>query len=289
MTTTIYAKNSTQSAIQTNGIDSLVMDTTGVVSGVDNGFKPFTATNPSNTLLVTLKPCTTRFRSTTLNDGESVQLSNVSDITLTVPVGATLGSTANVAARYIVLELNNSGTKELAIVNQSGGVDLSESGVINTAAISGASTSATVVYSTTARTGVAYRVLGCIDSTQTVAGTYAAAPTLVQGVGGQALVAMSSFGFGQTWQNVLGSRAFGTTYYNTTGKPISVFVTPIGSGTTLQIFASINGATAILIGVSVNTSGSAVTMGRVEVPVGASYAITQTGGTGSLSYWSELR
>lgn len=34
----------------------------------------------------------------------------------------------------------------------------------------------------------------------------------------------SSFGIGQTWQNVLGSRVAGTTYTNTTPKTITVFI-----------------------------------------------------------------
>jgi hypothetical protein len=35
----------------------------------------------------------------------------------------------------------------------------------------------------------------------------------------------AGIGTGQTYQNVLGSRAIGTTYYNTTSKPIMVSFT----------------------------------------------------------------
>jgi hypothetical protein len=80
----------------------------------------------------------------------------------------------------------------------------------------------TLFNSTTARIGVAYRVVGYVESTQATAGTWATAPSTIQGAGGNAATAMSSVGYGQTWQDVTGSRTAGTTYYNTTGKPIQV-------------------------------------------------------------------
>jgi len=40
-----------------------------------------------------------------------------------------------------------------------------------------------------------------------------------------------ALGVGQTWQNVKGSRALATTYYNTTGKPITVNVRVTSSTT----------------------------------------------------------
>jgi hypothetical protein len=77
-------------------------------------------------------------------------------------------------------------------VNIAGGNDLSETGLISTTAIAAASNSASTIYSTTARTSVAYRVLGYIESTQATAGTWAATPSLIQGVGGQSYVRPSS-------------------------------------------------------------------------------------------------
>jgi hypothetical protein len=76
------------------------------------------------------------------------------------------------------------------VVNMAGGVDLSETGLISTTAEggAGAADSATVVYSTTARSSLAYRALGYIESTQATAGTWATAPSTIQGQGGQNII-----------------------------------------------------------------------------------------------------
>jgi hypothetical protein len=50
-----------------------------------------------------------------------------------------------------------------------------------------------VFYSTTARSSVAYRVVGYVEITEATAGTYATAPTLVQGNGGNAQLGRFSY------------------------------------------------------------------------------------------------
>jgi hypothetical protein len=106
-------------------------------------------------------------------------------------------------------------------------------------------------------------------------GTGWSAPTLVQGVGGQALTAMSSLGYGQTWQNVFGSRTSGTTYYNTTGKPITVAV----SDQTFITNFTVNGITIAA------TASTNVAFATAVVPAGGSYSCT----AGTLTRWLELR
>lgn len=98
------------------------------------------------------------FRSTTLTDGTpTTVLCDPAD--LVIPDGATLGFTSGVAGDAAVIWINNAGTIEKAVVNLSGGVNLDESGVISTTAIGTGSDSAGVIYSTTARTNVAYKVV----------------------------------------------------------------------------------------------------------------------------------
>ena len=150
------------------------------------------------------------------------------------------------------------------------------------------------VYSTTARTNVAYRVIGYIESTQTTAGTWATAPSTIQGEGGQALTAMSSLGYGQTWQSLAvgTARVFGTTYYNTTGRPITVAVTTPGYQYAV-LTAFVNGVTLS----NSNTSWSAGAASSaaslfVIVPPGASYSFTNSSagsGPAGTGVWSELR
>ena len=59
--------------------------------------------------------------------------------------------------------------------------------------------------------------------------------------------AASSLGVGQTWQNVTSSRALGTTYTNSTGKPIQVSVTvELGGVGTSNTHLFVNGGVVIL-------------------------------------------
>jgi hypothetical protein len=180
-------------------------------------------------------------------------------------------------SRIVVLALDNAGTIELAVVNISGGTNLDETTLISTTAEggAGAADSATVVYSTTARTSLPFRVVGYVESTQATAGTWATAPSTIQGYGGQALAAMSSLGYGQTWQVFTNlTRVSGTTYYNTTGKPISIVVTWSAAGTGLTI----NGSLIIN-----NTTYNTV---NAIIPTNASYSV---GWANTLTLWAELR
>jgi hypothetical protein len=84
-------------------------------------------------------------------------------------------------------------------------------------------------------------------------------------------------GTGQTWQSftVGTTRVSGTTYTNTTGKPIQVLIN--GSGVSGSFFVS---------GIKVGTwSGAAETAQSAIVPAGSTYVATAA----SLLQWSELR
>lgn len=90
-------------------------------------------------------------------------------------------------------------------------------------------------------------------------------------------------GVGQTWQSFTGSRSSGTTYTNSTGKPIAV-----GVGTTFSANARIG---ATVDGIQVTSFGVATAGGDVFtfiiVPNGSTYVVTiQNAGLG---FWSELR
>jgi hypothetical protein len=243
-----------------------------------------TASVAANALTIGASNLSLDFRSTTLTSGGISSVSGTPS-NLVVPSTATLGTVSGVQSDLYVLALNNAGAIELAVVNASGGNDLSETGLISTTAISAAATAANVVYSNTARTSVAYRVIGLIRSTQATAGTWAAAPALVQGAGGNALDAMMSLGYGQTWQNVTGSRALGTTYYNTTGRPISIsaHVTLAAAGSA-SLF--VNGLQASYVSTTTGVAGQLTLTG--VVPPGGSYVANNVSGA-SLTTWTELR
>lgn len=261
------ASDGLSATIQVGGVDKAIIGESGLAPQIF----PISASVGSNALTITLNPCCITFRSATLGSGATNTRSVPSAITVVVPSSATLGTINATQSRLAVIALDNAGTVELAVVNIAGGNDLSETGLISTTAISASATSASTIYSTTARTNVAYRVIGYVESTQATAGTWATAPSTIQGAGGNAVTSMQSFGNGQTWQNVLGSRVSGTTYYNTTGKTIFVCV-GISTG---SIASSVNG---------VSVSNGTQYGNYFPVPPGASYVVTAT-----LGFWAELR
>jgi hypothetical protein len=237
----------------------------------------------SNALTINLEPATIDFRSATLTSGAVNSRVLASNASVVIPSGATLGTVSGQASRLVAIAIDNAGTVEAAVVNIAGGVNLNEEGVISTTAISGAANAANVVYSTTARTNVPYKVRGFIDSTQATAGAWAAAPSLIVGAGGNVADAMSSFGYGQTNQAV--TRAVNTTYYNTTGRPIECFVSIVGPSTDTTATVSLNGGTPSGFAAGNVNSGTAVAGGTFTVPVGQSYNVS--GGT--LLSWRETR
>ena len=295
--TTLAATTATITTVNATTVNATTITATGTVTAEtltfegggsmtkpsEAGIQSLTATVAANALTVTLNPAVLDFRSTTLTTGVPVSRTIPSAISIVVSSGSTLGTVSAVQSRIVVLALDNAGTVELAVVNISGGNDLTETGLISTTAEGGSGTadSASVIYSNTARTNVAYRVVGYVESTQATAGTWATIPSTVQGYGGQALASMSSLGYSQTWQNLTGSRAVNTTYYNTTGKPISVNILITNIGTTGGI--AVNGVTCSYA-LNVANNNNLVT---AIVPVGASYILTPAAMT--FFVWSELR
>ena len=146
--------------------------------------QPITASVASSELTITLNPTVLDFRDSTLTSGAVNTRLVDSAISCVVPSTATLGTVNAVQNRLAVLAIDNAGTVELAVVNLAGGNSLDETGVITTTALSTASDSNNVIYSTTARTDVPYRVVGYVESTQATAGTWATAPSTIQGYGG---------------------------------------------------------------------------------------------------------
>lgn len=95
-------------------------------------------------------------------------------------------------------------------------------------------------------------------------------------------------GAGQAYQNVTGSRTIGTTYTNSTGRPIFIAATGTHSGANAVVGLLING-------VFMNYSSSTPSAGGgwscgFPVPPGATYTIAlATAGTPVITWWAELR
>ena len=260
--------------------------TNWVVASRTAKIQPVNASVAANALTLTLNATELDFRDNALTSGTVNSRPVIAPISLVISSGSTLGTISTKQSRIAILAIDNGGTIELAAVNLAGGNNLDETTLITTVAEggAGAADSANVIYSTTARTNVPFRVVGYAESTQATAGTWVTAPSTIQGYGGQAFAAMSSIGYSQTLQDVTGSRALSTTYYNTTGKPIQVFVllsfTAIGTPS-----ITVNG---ILISGHFQGSIATGVVPAVIVPPGGSYSVTSSG-TSTLSAWIELR
>lgn len=92
-------------------------------------------------------------------------------------------------------------------------------------------------------------------------------------------------GVGQTWQDVSSSRSFGTSYTNSTGKPIFVQVMMGNTSNTTTSYLTVGGVIICRFSQDDNYTQSSTLSGIV--PNGASYSVT-TGGAGLVS-WVELR
>lgn len=128
-------------------------------------------------------PVTVGFRSVTANNGSATQVNVTSTTSVAISSGSTGGTVSGAAARIWIAAINNAGTLELAWFNALSGTNIAtidEGQLISTTAEggAGAADSAQVWYSTTARSNVAFTVLGYFDSTQATAGTWASNPSL---------------------------------------------------------------------------------------------------------------
>lgn len=169
---------------------------------VPDKIQPITAGVSANAMTLTLNPTTLDFRATTPGNSTISTISNTTDISTVISAGSTGGTVSGVASRLTVVAINNAGTMELAWINNASTVNLDESVTINTIAEGGAggADSAGVFYSNTARTNVAFRVVGYVESTQATAGTWASAPSKIQGNGGNSRN-LSSLGFASYYQS----------------------------------------------------------------------------------------
>jgi len=124
-------------------------------------------------------------------------------------------------------------------------------------------------------------------NSNTPAGTSTVAPTIWIS---STPATQSSLGVGQTWTDVTSSRALGTTYTNSTGKPIQLGVTiQFPSASNAVVSYSINGTVIGTLGDNSGSQPSLLLPIQIIIPNGATYAVTTTTGSPSISKWWELR
>lgn len=148
-----------------------------LATSVGSSALTITLKNAAGSTPSTGSPCKISFRNATSATGTYSAVSVTAATSLVVSSGSTLGSTggAGVTEYVYVYALNNAGSIELGVSTKwfdTGSVvsSTAEGGA-------GAADSGTVIYSTTARSNVAARLIGRIAFTEAVAGTWATAPT----------------------------------------------------------------------------------------------------------------
>lgn len=114
-------------------------------------------------------------RSATLTSGAYNIRSVTGALSIVIPSGATLNHASGQNHPIFLYAIDNAGTIELAVSQSL----FNESVLVSTTAISAGATSGITMYSTSARSNVACRLLATLISNQTTAGTYAAVATNV--------------------------------------------------------------------------------------------------------------
>jgi hypothetical protein len=188
-------------------------DKSGTVAHLDDlsstSAQNMTASSTAGALTVNIPAGSLNFHSTDLTLGNSVPVTFAA-LTITAASGSTFGIPNASISRVTVCVINNAGTGELALIVEPNTIVLNEMGLINTTAIGAAATGSQTFYSTAARTGVAYRVVGVIDVINN-AGVWGS-PSFVSGL------------YGQVSQNAV--TAYGTKKaifgYGTTGSAVSM-------------------------------------------------------------------
>ena len=154
---------------------------TGTVSGnaLTIAVKYLDGNDPSTT-----KPVLFNFRNVTAATGSSSAITLTSALSLTVSSGSTLGAVNSVAFTLWIVIINDGGTLRLGVVNKPSAVVLDESLFVSSTAEGGAggADSADVIYTGTAATSKAFRVLGYMkwSSGLGAVGTWATGPTIIQ-------------------------------------------------------------------------------------------------------------
>jgi hypothetical protein len=196
-------------------------------------------------------PVVIPFRNVTAATGTPTYLTVTAATSLTVSSGSTLGTTSGVAANLVVVGFNDGGTFRLGVVNPTS-LPVKDRIASSTAegGAGGADTAGTI-YTGTAVTSKALRVLGLINITEATAGTWASDPTTVQ-IGQASETAMQpEVGKVLAWVNFNGT---GTPAIRGSGNVSSITDNGVGGYTVNFTNALPDGNYAVIPGVSTTAS-----------------------------------
>lgn len=169
----------------------------------------------------------------------------------------------------------------------SGSIELKPADVAGTNVINVPATTGTMI--TSGDTGSVTNVMlaGAIPNSKLANSTITIGNSTVA-LGGTISAPETGVGTNQTWLNLTSSRVKGTTYTNSTGRPIQIIVTCYLQGISQSSMTlTVNGVAVAMMGQ--NTAGlntGVWTPLSAILPSGATYVVT---GSGSIHSWAELR
>lgn len=232
-------------------------------------------------------PVTFVFRNVTAGTGDYVFLQATAALSVTISSGSTMGATNSVPFRIWLTVFNDAGTLRLGVVNCLSGLSilsLRDDEVRSSTAEggAGAADSAQVIYTGTAVTSKAARLLGYLEYTLATVGTWGTAPSKIQlfgpGVSMPGEVVQEPF----NEVNTLASGATTTPYDNTIPQNtegdqyMTQAITPKFAGNLLEIecnpMLSCNGADNIAVAIFQDSTANAIASGSCTT--GASFAMS---------------
>lgn len=98
---------------------------------------------------------------------------------------------------------------------------------------------------------------------------------------------LKEIGVGQTWQDLTASRALGTTYTNSTGKPITISVSILWYNNNANYdYITVNGVIVAKLGTDNSSTTTSISQLIAVVPDGGTYSVTALR---PFKHWAELR
>jgi hypothetical protein len=133
------------------------------------------------------------------------------------------------------------------------------------------------IYSTTARTSVPFRVVGFVNITTATAGTWATAPSTIQGEGGNALAAVNPQQICKAWVNFNGT---GTVTIRAALNVSSLTDNGVGDYTVNFTTAIVDANYATTLGIDVGAANYLISRIVTQSTTSVQVKATQTGATG---------
>lgn len=261
-------------------ITNLALAATVAASAMTVALKTKAGTDAATTDIVKIG-----FRNATAATGTYVQRTVTGALSIVIPSTATMGSTNANPNWVYVYAIDNAGTVELAV---SASKNWDEGSVQTTTATP--ANSKTTLYSTTARTGVAVRLIGRVLSTQATAGTWASAPTEIavfpfeQRVQRSEVYDDTGAGHGSSSTKI---RRIETNRKNVGTAITKAYSATLGNTYTINedgiysvMFIDLDAGAASFVGISVNSSTLTTAIASVSYAQGKR-AISRAGSTGT--------